>query len=166
MKLIANCGLTEYFKWMHPCYSDKNILLIHEFKDYCAILFNKRTLLNDSKNILVQADEVFIDSKEKLFSKAYLKGGIYKQTLQTDTEKLIIDSYKSRITAPELQTMLEDQIKKDKVVVEILFLNNEQDIILKNTANLLDIDEFETKRFLGNTKIDQSFLTCTIQVVN
>ena len=59
-----------------------------------------------------------------------------------------------------------NQIKKDKVVVEILFLNNEQDIILKNTANLRDIDEFETKRFLGNTKIDQSFLTCTIQLVN
>ena len=59
-----------------------------------------------------------------------------------------------------------NQIKKDKVVVEILFLNNEQNIILKNTANLLDIDEFETKGFLGNTKIDQSFLTCTIQVVN
>ena len=59
-----------------------------------------------------------------------------------------------------------NQIKKDKVVVEILFFDNEQNIILKNTANLLDIDEFETKRFLGNTKIDQSFLTCTIQVVN
>ena len=59
-----------------------------------------------------------------------------------------------------------NQIKKDKVVVEILFLNNEQNIILKNTANLLDIDEFETKRFLGNTKIDQSFLTCTIQLIN
>jgi hypothetical protein len=59
-----------------------------------------------------------------------------------------------------------NQIKKDKVVVEILFLNNEQDIILKNTASLLDIDEFETKRFLGNTKIDKSFLTCTIQLVN
>jgi flagellum-specific peptidoglycan hydrolase FlgJ len=59
-----------------------------------------------SRNILVEADRMFVDSKEKLFSKAYLKGGIYKQTLQTDTEKLIIDSYKSRITAPELQTML------------------------------------------------------------
>ena len=59
-----------------------------------------------------------------------------------------------------------NQIKKDKVVVEILFFDNEQNIILKNTANLLDIDKFETKRFLGNTKINQSFLTCTIQVVN
>ena len=59
-----------------------------------------------------------------------------------------------------------NQIKKDKLVVEILFLNNEQDVVLKNTAKLLDIGEFETKRFLGNTKIDQAFLTCTIQVVD
>jgi len=59
-----------------------------------------------SKNILLQADEVFIDSKEILFQKAYLKGGIYKQTLQADTEKLIIDSYKSRIGAVELEIML------------------------------------------------------------
>jgi len=51
-----------------------------------------------SKNILVQADEVFIDTKEKLFSKAYLKGGIYKDTLLKDTQQLIIDSYKSRVT--------------------------------------------------------------------
>jgi len=60
-----------------------------------------------SRNILVKADDMFADSKEKLFSKAYLKGGIYKQTLQADTEKLIIDSYKSRVTAPELQKMLD-----------------------------------------------------------
>jgi len=60
-----------------------------------------------SRNILVEADRMFVDSKEKLFSKAYLKGGIYKQTLQADTEKLIIDSYKSRISAPELQKMLD-----------------------------------------------------------
>lgn len=58
-KLILDCGLTEDFKWMHPCYSykNKNILLIHEFKNYCAILFLKGALLNDSKNILVQQTE-------------------------------------------------------------------------------------------------------------
>ena len=59
-----------------------------------------------SRNILLQADEVFVDAKEILFSKAYLKGGIYKQTLQADTEKLIIDSYKSRMGAVELEIML------------------------------------------------------------
>ena len=54
--IIAGCGLTEEFKWMHPCYTYKenNILLIHEFKDYCAILFHKGALLHDSKGLLVQ----------------------------------------------------------------------------------------------------------------
>ena len=59
-----------------------------------------------------------------------------------------------------------NQIKKDKIVLEILFLDYEQNIIFKNTANLLEIDEFETKRFLGNTKIDKSFSTCTIKIKN
>ena len=54
-------------------------------------------------------------------------------------------------------------IKKDKVVLEILFLDYEKNIIFKNSANLLEIDEFETKRFLGNTKIDKTFSTCTIK---
>ena len=57
-----------------------------------------------------------------------------------------------------------NQIKKDKIVLEILFLDYEQNIIFKNTANLLEIGEFETKRFLGNTKIDKSFSTCTIKI--
>ena len=59
-----------------------------------------------------------------------------------------------------------NQIKKDKIILEILFLDYEQNIIFKNTANLLDISEFETKRFLGNTKIDESFSTCTIKVLD
>ena len=59
-----------------------------------------------------------------------------------------------------------DQIKKDKVILEILFLDFEQNIIFKNTANLLDVDEFETKRFIGNTKTDKSFLTCIIKSDN
>jgi hypothetical protein len=75
-----------------------------------------------SKNILVQADEIFIDAKEKLFSKAYLKGGIYKQTLQVDTEKLIIDSYKSRVSAPELEIML------GNVKSEIDYFDGMQDV--------------------------------------
>ena len=59
-----------------------------------------------------------------------------------------------------------NQIKKDKISLEILFLDYEQNIIFKNTANLLEIKEFETKRFLGNTKIGKSFATCTIKVLS
>tara|TARA_R110002049_G_scaffold993_11_gene7300 strand:- start:86123 stop:86764 length:642 start_codon:yes stop_codon:yes gene_type:complete len=58
-QIIATCGLTEAYKWMHPCYTynKKNVLLIHEFKDYCAILFHKGALLHDSNTILVQQTE-------------------------------------------------------------------------------------------------------------
>ena len=58
-RIILDCGLNEDYKWMHPSYSDngKNIVLIHEFKDYCAIMFQKGALLKDTENILVQQTE-------------------------------------------------------------------------------------------------------------
>ena len=59
-----------------------------------------------------------------------------------------------------------NQIKKDKVVMEILFLDYDNEVIFKNKANLLEIDKFETKRFLGNLKIDKNFSTCMIEIKN
>mgnify|MGYP004000568445 FL=1 len=59
-----------------------------------------------------------------------------------------------------------NQIKKDKVSFEIAFFDYEKNMIGKNTANLLEIDEYETKRFLGNLKIDKNFATCTIKLNN
>ena len=59
-----------------------------------------------------------------------------------------------------------NHIKKDKVSLEIAFFDYEQNMIYKNTANLLEIDEYETKRFLGNLKIDENFATCTIKLNN
>src|SRR5277367_599116 len=48
--------LTEELKWGHPCYSfeNANIVLMHGFKDYCALLFMKGALLKDPKGILIQ----------------------------------------------------------------------------------------------------------------
>jgi uncharacterized protein YdeI (YjbR/CyaY-like superfamily) len=53
------CGLNEELKWGVPCYTfqKKNIVLIHVFKDYCALLFFKGALLKDTKGILVQQTE-------------------------------------------------------------------------------------------------------------
>ena len=59
-----------------------------------------------------------------------------------------------------------NQIKKDKVSFEIAFFDYEKNMIYKNSANLLEIDEYETKRFLGNLKIDKNFATCTIKLNN
>lgn len=54
--IILDCGLTEELKWGVPCYTyeGKNVVLIHGFKEYCAILFHKGALLKDPKGILIQ----------------------------------------------------------------------------------------------------------------
>lgn len=58
-KIVLDCELTEEFKWMHPCYTfeKKNIVLIHGFKEYCALLFHKGALLQDTHGILIQQTE-------------------------------------------------------------------------------------------------------------
>lgn len=54
-----DCGLTEEFKWGVPCYTfeNRNVVLIHGFKEYCALLFFKGALLNDADGILIQQTE-------------------------------------------------------------------------------------------------------------
>jgi uncharacterized protein YdeI (YjbR/CyaY-like superfamily) len=57
--IILDCGLSEELKWGVPCYTfqKNNVVLIHEFKEYCAILFIKGALLNDVEGILIQQTE-------------------------------------------------------------------------------------------------------------
>jgi uncharacterized protein YdeI (YjbR/CyaY-like superfamily) len=57
--IALDCGLTEELKWGCPCYTlqKNNIVLIHEFKEYCAFLFFKGALLNDTNGILIQQTE-------------------------------------------------------------------------------------------------------------
>lgn len=54
--IVLDCGLEEMVKWGCPCYmqGSHNIVLIHVFKDYCALLFFKGALLKDESGILVQ----------------------------------------------------------------------------------------------------------------
>ena len=54
--IILDCGLSEELKWGCPCYTHekKNIVLIHGFKEYCALLFFKGVLLKDPDGILIQ----------------------------------------------------------------------------------------------------------------
>jgi uncharacterized protein YdeI (YjbR/CyaY-like superfamily) len=54
--IILDCGLNEELKWGCPCYTfeKKNIVLIHVFKEYCALLFFKGSLLQDTEDILIQ----------------------------------------------------------------------------------------------------------------
>lgn len=58
-EIALGCELSEDIKWMHPCYmyEDKNVVLIHGFKEYCALLFHKGALLKDPHGILIQQTE-------------------------------------------------------------------------------------------------------------
>lgn len=57
--IVLDCGLTEELKWGNPCYlfEGTNVVLIHGFKDYCALLFIKGSLLHDTQGLLVQQTE-------------------------------------------------------------------------------------------------------------
>ena len=57
--IVLDCGLNEELKWGVPCYTfqKNNVVLIHGFKEYCALLFHKGALLSDSEGILIQQTE-------------------------------------------------------------------------------------------------------------
>jgi len=57
--IVLDCGLSEELKWGQPCYTfqKKNIVVIHGFKEYCALLFFKGALLKDARGILIQQTE-------------------------------------------------------------------------------------------------------------
>ena len=86
--IILDCGLTEELKWGCPCYTfeKKNIILIHGFKEYCAVLFFKGVLLQDVDGILIQqtknvqsARQVrFTNVKEIVKMEKILKAYIYE----------------------------------------------------------------------------------------
>ena len=86
--IILDCGLTEELKWGTPCYTfeNNNIVLIHGFKEYCAMLFFKGALLNDAEGILVQQTENvqsarqirFTNAKEITKMKNTLKAYVYE----------------------------------------------------------------------------------------
>ena len=58
-RVVLDCELTEELKWGCPCYTFRksNIVLIHGFKEYCALLFFKGALLKDPKGIFIQQTE-------------------------------------------------------------------------------------------------------------
>jgi uncharacterized protein YdeI (YjbR/CyaY-like superfamily) len=88
--IVLSPDLDEVLKWGCPCYTleDKNIVLIHTFKEYCALLFFKGSLLKDPKDILVQQTENVQAARQMRFTslqeinrlktviKAYIKEAI------------------------------------------------------------------------------------------
>jgi uncharacterized protein YdeI (YjbR/CyaY-like superfamily) len=117
--IVLSCGLTEELKWGNPCYTfeGSNIVLIHGFKEYCALLFFKGALLNDANNILIQQSgnvqaarqARFTNVKEITKIKAILKAYIY-EAIEVEKAGLKVELKKTKeYTVPE-----EFQEKLDK----------------------------------------------------
>ena len=126
--IALGCNLTEELKWGCPCYTyDKNnIVLIHGFKEYCALLFFKGALLNDSDGILIQQSENVQAARQVRFTnlqeiieletilKNYIceaieveKAGL-KVTLKKTTEYNIPEEFKTKLDEdPALKTAFE-----------------------------------------------------------
>ncbi|MDE2422158.1 MAG: YdeI/OmpD-associated family protein [Gammaproteobacteria bacterium] len=71
-EITLGCGLTEELKWGHPCYTlgKSNIVLIHDFKEYCALLFFKGALLKDPQQILIRQTENVQAARQIRFTNA------------------------------------------------------------------------------------------------
>jgi uncharacterized protein YdeI (YjbR/CyaY-like superfamily) len=117
--LVLDCGLTEELKWGCPCYThdNSNVVLIHGFKDYCALLFMQGALLKDAKGILVQQTEHvqsarqirFANTEEILKSKSNIKAYV-KEAIALDKAGLKVALKKTaEYKIPEeFQTVLND----------------------------------------------------------
>lgn len=126
--IILDCELTEDFKWKHPCYTleGKNIVLIHGFKDYCALLFHKGALLKDTNQILIQQTENVQAARQLRFKsvkeidemkttiKAYIQEAIeiekagLKVDLKEHTEYIIPEELHNKFEeTPALKTAFE-----------------------------------------------------------
>ena len=70
---MLDCGLNEELKWGSPCYTfqSKNIVLIHTFKEYCALLFFKGALLENANGILIRQSENVQAARQVRFKKAH-----------------------------------------------------------------------------------------------
>ena len=103
--IILDCGLNEELKWGCPCYTfeKRNIVLIHGFKEYCALLFFKGTLLNDARGILIQQTKNvqaalqirFTSVREIVKMKPILKAYIY-EAIEVEKAGLKVNFKKTR----------------------------------------------------------------------
>ena len=127
-QIALDCQLTEDIKWGKPCYTynDCNVIIIHGFKEYCALLFLKGALLADSEKILLQQTENVQAARQIRFTnlqdivkletaiKAYIfeaieveKAGL-KVELKKTSEYNLSEEFQQKLEQmPELRTAFE-----------------------------------------------------------
>ncbi|HJW17918.1 MAG TPA: DUF1801 domain-containing protein [Flavisolibacter sp.] len=124
--VLDNKDLNEDYKWMHPCYTlqDKNVVLIHGFKDYCALLFHKGALLKDPEGILIQQTENVQSARQIRFT------GI----TQVKQQKAIIKEYiKEAVDIERSGKKVNLKEPKDYPIPEEFEMRLKEDRNLKNS---------------------------------
>jgi uncharacterized protein YdeI (YjbR/CyaY-like superfamily) len=118
-KIVLDCELTEELKWGVPCYAyqKSNIVLIHVFNDYCALLFMKGALLSDTHGILIQQTENvqsarqirFTNLKEIVAQESIIKAYIY-EAIEVEKAGLKVEFKKATefAVAEEFQSQLDE----------------------------------------------------------
>ena len=119
-EIALDCGLTEELKWGCPCYTlgKSNIVLIHVFKEYCALLFFKGALLNDPNGILVQQTENVQSGRQIRFTSADEITGLKSSLIGYIHNAIAIEKagLKVEFKAPaEFKVAEEFQYKLDKI---------------------------------------------------
>src|SRR5260221_2427914 len=142
--IVLDCGLTEELKWGCPCYTfqKRNIVLIHVFKEYCALLFFKGALLHDANGILIQqtknvqvARQVrFTNVREIVKMEPILKAYIY-EAIEVEKAGLKVDFKKTTefIIPEEFQNKL-DEIPALKTAFDALTPGRQRAYILYFSA--------------------------------
>jgi uncharacterized protein YdeI (YjbR/CyaY-like superfamily) len=116
-EIVLGCDLTEELKWGVPCYTvnGSNVVLIHAFKEYCALLFHKGVLLKDPESILIQQTENVQSARQIRFShsdeineyatalKAYIREAIeveksgVKVPMKTTKEFAVVEEFQQKL---------------------------------------------------------------------
>ncbi len=118
--IVLGCGLTEALKWGVPCYTlqNNNIVLIHTFKDYCALLFFKGALLIDVNGILVQQTKNVQATRQIRF------GNLKEITKLT----------------PVIKTYIHEAIEVEKNGLKVSFKETKEFDVPEEFQNILDTD--------------------------
>jgi uncharacterized protein YdeI (YjbR/CyaY-like superfamily) len=115
--IILDCPLTEELKWGKPCYTfeKNNIVLIHDFKEYCALLFFKGALLKDAKGILIQQTQNVQAARQIRF---------------TNIQEIVK-------MKPILKTYIDEAIKVEKAGLKVSFKKTEEFTMSEEFENKL-----------------------------
>jgi uncharacterized protein YdeI (YjbR/CyaY-like superfamily) len=142
--IILDCQLTEELKWGVPCYTfqKSNIVLIHVFKEYCALLFFKGALLNDANGILIKQTKNtqagrqirFTNVREIVEIETILKAYIY-EAIEVEKASLKVNFKKTTefIIPEEFQNKL-DEIPALKTAFDALTPGRQRAYILYFSA--------------------------------